>query len=113
MSGARWIVGNGVNTFGQRHDDPTQPGVPGYISSLPVQVLYDTGIAGVGLLVAFLVLVYRRIPVHRRSLAIPVAVAIGITSTFTSTLWFTTTWLMLALFLRPTTNGFGGVPAHL
>jgi len=106
MSGARWVVGNGINTFGQRHDDPTLVGVPGYISSLPVQLLYDTGIAGVAVFVAFIVVVLRRVPPQRRSLAVPLLIALGITMSFTSSLWFSTTWLLIAILVRPTLRTF-------
>jgi len=112
MAGVRWLVGNGINTFGQRHDDPTQAGVPGYISSLPIQVLYDTGIAGVAVFVGFVIAAFRRVPAHRRSLAIPVAASLAVTSTFTSSLWFSTTWIMVAVLVRPTTRAYAGVTAQ-
>ena len=51
MHGADLIVGLGANSFGQRHVDFTRPDTPGYLSVLPLQVLYDSGLVGVGLLV--------------------------------------------------------------
>jgi hypothetical protein len=100
MHGIHWIVGNGINTFGQRHEDPTQKGVPGYISSLPIQLLYDTGLVGVGLFLVFVVSLYRRVPRARLSLAVPVGVSVSITMSFTSTLWFSTTWIIAAILVR-------------
>ncbi len=52
MTGVNLWFGNGTNTFGLRHEQPGTPGVSGHIIMLPVQVLYDGGLVGLGLLVA-------------------------------------------------------------
>jgi hypothetical protein len=101
MRGVRLVTGNGVNTFGQRHEDPTLQGVPGYLGSLPLQILYDTGLIGAALLIAFIAVVLRRIPRSQRSFGYAALLAFAITSTLTSTLWFSTTWIMIAILVMP------------
>jgi hypothetical protein len=94
MTGWRLLVGNGVDTFGQRHDDPTRAGVAGYLSSLPLQVVYDTGMVGATILLSFMIVLLRT--VRRASLPVVLGslTAFAVTATFTSTLWFSTTWLL-------------------
>lgn len=94
MTGWRLLLGNGVDTFGQRHDDPTHAGVSGYLSSLPLQVVYDTGVVGAAILLGFTIVLLRTV----RRAGLPVVLgsltAFAVTATFTSTLWFSTTWLL-------------------
>lgn len=107
MRGIRLVVGNGTNTFGQRHEDPTLKGVPGYLGSLPLQILYDNGLIGVALLVSFMVVVLRRIPRSQRPFGYAALLAFAITSTLTSTLWFATTWIMIAILVMPRPDAEG------
>jgi hypothetical protein len=92
------VLGLGTNSYGQRHYDPTLPGLnaPGYLSSLPFQVVYDGG--GLAVL-AILALFSAALPRQRRarSLAFAMAAAYLIISTATSPFWFSFTWIFLAL----------------
>ena len=44
-----WEVGLGLNSFPQRHVEPSQAqfGVGSYLPILPLQLLYDTGLVGI------------------------------------------------------------------
>jgi hypothetical protein len=99
----RWrlVLGNGVNTFGQRHDDPTRKGVPGYLMTLPLQIVYDSGLVGLALLLIFFVLLFREVPSRRRMLALALGAVFAITSLSTSTFWLSTTWIVMALMVQP------------
>jgi hypothetical protein len=78
------LIGLGTNSYGQRNaalTSSTQPGatpVPGYVGNLYVRTLYDSGLIGFGLLVAFYFFLLRPGGLLRRSegdLA-PVALAV-------------------------------------
>lgn len=91
-----WIFGLGVNSFGQRHFDPSRPGqhVAAYLSNLPLQILYDTGIVGVATVVSLLVYCLR---VTKSRLALPMVLAYLVLSSATSPFWFAFTWLFVAM----------------
>ncbi|WP_043826837.1 O-antigen ligase family protein [Rhodococcus opacus] len=107
MSGANLWLGNGTNTFSLRHDQPGSPGVPGHIIMLPVQILYDVGIVGLLLLVGLVVTVLRHVPWQRRPIAWAVVVAFSAAATLTSMFWFSITWIVVALLIRPVMDGEG------
>lgn len=98
ISGADWLVGLGTNSYGQRHLDPTRPDlrIPAYLGNLPLQVVYDSGIVGAGLLCGAVV---RVIPKTRRQ----AARALGLLTVYvacavaTSPFWFGTTWVLMAM----------------
>jgi len=98
IHGHSWVLGLGLNSFGQRHLDPTRPDdpTPAYLGSLPLQVLYDTGLVGALLLAGALVSVWPRDRTTRRR-AIGLLVVVLISTTATSTLWFGSTWALIAM----------------
>jgi hypothetical protein len=102
-SGSGLIFGLGTNSFPQRHLDPSRPGLdmPAYLSSLPVQVVYDTGLVGL-LLVAMLTVSLAR----RRNFSVnssAVLITYLVASTSTSMLWFSTTWILAAMAMTSAT----------
>jgi hypothetical protein len=101
MHGVKLWFGNGTNTFGLRHEQPGTPGVTGHIIMLPVQVLYDGGIVGLGLLGAFFVTVYACVPRRRRPVAAGLLAAYVLSATLTSMFWFAVTWILVAVLVRP------------
>lgn len=102
LHGANLWFGNGTNTFGLTHIQPDTPGnVSGHIIILPVQVLYDGGIVGLGLLIALFVIAFVYTPAPRKPVAAGVLAAFLVSATMTSFLWFAITWLMFAVLLRP------------
>jgi hypothetical protein len=92
------VVGLGLNTFGQRHLDRTRPDnpTPGYLGSLPLQIVYDTGVVGVFLLGAALVSVWPQTRTARRR-ALGLIIVVLVSTTATSTFWFGSTWALVAL----------------
>ncbi len=50
------LLGLGTNSFGQRYYDPSQKNAPDYLGTLFGQNLYDTGIVGLGLILALIFL---------------------------------------------------------
>lgn len=101
MHGVNLWFGNGTNTFGLRHEQPGTPGVSGHIIMLPVQVLYDGGIVGLGLLLAFFGTVFGCVPRQRRPIAAGLLSAYLLSATLTSMFWFAVTWILVAVLLRP------------
>jgi len=100
---AGWVeraVGLGFNSFSQRHYEPSLPGrfVPAYLGNLPVQILYDGGIAAVVLLGLAVVTAF--VALARRG-GWTAFVAIGIPyvvfSLATSSLWLAQTWVFVGL----------------
>lgn len=93
-----YLTGLGTSSFSQRHTDYSRPGqdIPGYLGALPLQVLYDSGIIGVGLLslVVASLRPFRR-PDRGRSLGLLTVYLVCATAT--SPFWFGTTWLLVAL----------------
>lgn len=116
MTPQSWIVGLGTNSFGQRHFEATRPGKgePGYLSALPLQVVYDTGVIGV-LLIAAALLALRPWQLRDRARAAGVLIAFAGASLATSALWFGGTWMLIALALRAerTTGGTRTARARL
>lgn len=98
LSLANVVIGNGVNSFGQRHADPSRPSddVPGYLGTLYLQVLYDVGLIGTLLVCAAgITILKRRSSRDRRVLGV---IACGaIVGAATSPLWFANWWVIVAL----------------
>jgi hypothetical protein len=96
------LFGLGTNSFSQRHLDPTRPGenVEAYLATLPLQILYDTGLVGVLLIAALVVSLLRRARASARAWA--VLAAFAVVSAATSPLWFASTWLFAVLACLPT-----------
>lgn len=92
------IVGSGVNSFGQRHEDPSRPSerVPGYLGNLFLQLVYDVGLVGATLLGAAALRVLARLP-HFDTRAIGVIACATVVSAATSPLWFANWWVIAAL----------------
>lgn len=104
MKGVNLWFGNGTNTFGLRHEQPGTPGVSGHIIMLPVQVLYDGGIVGLGLLIALFVTVFVCVPRPRKPIAAGLLASYLLSATLTSMFWFAVTWVLIAVLLRPLTE---------
>lgn len=104
MQGVNLWLGNGTNTFGLRHEQPGTPGVSGHIIMLPVQVLYDGGIVGLGLLAALFVTVFVCVPRERKPVAAGLLASYLLSATLTSMFWFAITWILIAVILRPVTE---------
>ncbi len=104
MKGVNLWFGNGTNTFGLRHEQPGTPGVSGHIIMLPVQVLYDGGIVGLGLLIALFVAVFVCVPRPRKPVAAGLLASYLLSATLTSMFWFAITWILIAVLLRPLTE---------
>jgi len=100
MSEQQVLIGLGTNSFGQRHFDPTLPGLdkPWYLPSLPLQTLYDAGGIAVACVIALLLFA---LPKERRarSLGYAMAAAYLVVSMATSPFWFSFTWIFVALAL--------------
>jgi hypothetical protein len=92
------FAGLGVDSYGQRHEDPTRPGrhIPGYLGILPLQIVYEGGIVAVILLgVALASLRPLARPGRGRALGV-LAIYLS-AATATSPFWFGWTWLLIAL----------------
>ena len=101
LDGVHLWFGNGTNTFGITHIQPDTPGnVSGHIIMLPVQVLYDGGIVGLGLLIAMFITAFAYTPAPRKPVAAGVLAAFLVSATMTSFFWFAITWLMFAVLVR-------------
>jgi len=105
MKGVNLWFGNGTNTFGLRHEQPGTPGISGHIIMLPVQVLYDGGIVGLGLLVLLFAAVFVCVPRERKPVAAGLLASYLLSATLTSMFWFAITWILIAVLLRPLTEG--------
>ncbi len=104
MTGVNLWLGSGTNTFGLRHEQPGTPGISGHIIMLPVQVLYDGGIVGLGLLIALFVAVFVCVPRERKPVAAGLLASYLLSATLTSMFWFAITWILIAVLLRPLTE---------
>ena len=91
-----FLTGLGTDSFGQRHVEPTQPDQPAYLSALPLQILYDSGVVGLALL-GFAFVNLHPFAAGRRGRALGVTVVYLVTSSATSPFWFGWTWILLAL----------------
>jgi hypothetical protein len=100
------ILGLGLNSFGQRHLDPTAPELDRsyYLGNMPLEIFYDTGLVGVLLLAAALATMrpFRR---KRPGRAAGVIVIFIVCSISTSSFWFGSTWLLIAIALQARTRG--------
>jgi hypothetical protein len=94
------LLGLGMNTFGQRHLDPTVPELDRgyYLGNLPLEIFYDTGIVGVLLLMGA-VLSMRPLRRERPGRAVGLIIIFLVCSIATSTFWFGSTWLLIAMAL--------------
>ena len=104
MKGINLWLGNGTNTFGLRHEQPGTPGISGHIIMLPVQVLYDGGIVGLGLLILLFATVFVCVPRERKPVAAGLLASYLLSATLTSMFWFAITWILIAVLLRPLTE---------
>ncbi len=106
LGGPQLAIGLGTNTDGQRHENRTSTGRRGFLSVLPVQIVYDGGLIGAGLLVLALFTV-RPISRPGRARALGALVVFGITAAATSPFWLGSTWLLVALAVmtRPQPGG--------
>jgi O-antigen ligase len=98
LSGEELLLGRGVNTFGQYHEDPSRPteNVPGYLSNVFLQVVYDVGIIGTTLLVAGAAVLLRRLP-RRDARLLGVIACAAIVGAATSPIWFANWWVLVGL----------------
>lgn len=105
LSGPGWLFGLGTNSYGQRHLEPTllPAHVPAYLGNLPLQTLYDSGLLGLGLLVAAGLLLVTK---GRRTRRLAVMITFLAISSATSPFFFGNWWLFIALALAQ-----AGVPA--
>jgi len=100
------VIGLGTNSFGQRHLDPTR-NAPGYIGSLLMQSLYDSGIIGLIMLCGFfgsmfirLHRVYQAQDTETRGIVAGFTAAIiGLFIAYqaTSALWFGYNWILFGI----------------
>ncbi|WP_454778348.1 O-antigen ligase family protein [Georgenia muralis] len=94
-----WLFGLGVNSYAQRHPVDITGVTEGYVGNLWIAWLYDSGVVGVlGFAVLLLALWARSAD---RLGALPVFVAVVLTSTSTNGFWMTFPWVFLALAGTP------------
>jgi hypothetical protein len=95
------LLGLGMNTFGQRHLDPTVPELDRgyYLGNLPLEIFYDTGFVGVLLIVAAIATM-RPLRREHPGRAVGLIVIYVICSITTSAFWFGSTWLLIAMALH-------------
>ena len=100
------LLGLGLNTFGQRHLDPTVPELDraAYLGNLPLEIFYDTGLIGVLLIVAA-VASMRPLQRERPGRAVGLILIFLVCSITTSTFWFGSTWLLIAMALQRAPRG--------
>ena len=109
LHGVSWVVGLGSNSFGQRHIDPTQPGVPAYLGNLPLQILYDGGLVGVVLLGMTLISVVSRRRV-RDGLGPGLITIYVACAAATSPFWYGTTWILVGIACLDRREGLRSPP---
>lgn len=102
------LLGLGTNSFGQRYYDPTRENAPDYLSVLFGQNLHDTGIVGLGLLLALIILQVKkgfkflRFSSDPKYKALMKGLLIGFLALIaayqsTSAFWFGFNWIYLGL----------------
>jgi hypothetical protein len=107
MKGTALITGLGTNSFGQRHENELFADGRGYLSVLPLAVLYDAGlVGGILILAACAALSLRHAAAVDRRYARIFLLALLITGSGTNPVWFGITWVLLAVVGVPST----GVP---
>ncbi len=97
LRGSDLLFGLGVNSFGQRHLEPTLPDnpQPAYLANLPLQILYDDGIVGVILVASLVWSIRPKRGIDGRALGLlTVYLACAIA---TSPFWFATTWIFVGM----------------
>lgn len=98
LNGFHWVLGLGMNSFGQRHYSPLQTSqeVTGYIGIFPLEVLYDTGVVGIILILgAWLSLRPWRSPHRGRALGL--SAVFLVCSVATSPFWLGSSWFLIGL----------------
>jgi ABC-type sugar transport system permease subunit len=98
MKGTAIFTGLGTNSFSQRHRNVLFADERGYLSVLPLVVLYDTGVIGALLVLgacAALSLGHAA-PMDRRYARV-FLLALLITGSATNPVWFGITWVLLAI----------------
>jgi O-antigen ligase len=94
------FLGNGTASYGVRHLDR---GTPEHIANLELSVLYDTGILGLLIFLAFMVAVAWEAWKHRRNPLVAglgmTVLVIAITNTATETTELMISWLLVGLLL--------------
>ncbi|MHC8608824.1 O-antigen ligase family protein [Paenarthrobacter ureafaciens] len=90
-----WWTGLGANAFPQYHTmDSTGTGA-GYLGSLWVTLIYDSGMIGIALFCCLFISAW--LLSNRKSESIGVFAAISICAAFTNFLWFQYAWLSIAM----------------
>src|SRR6202035_3934984 len=94
------FLGNGTASYGIRHTDQ---GAPEHIANLELAVLYDTGIVGLVIFLAFMLAVAWEAWKHRRNFFVAglgmTVLVIAITNTATETTELMISWLLVGLLL--------------
>ncbi len=91
-----WLFGLGLNTFGQRHVDPTKVAeqAPWYLGNVGMQILYDGGLISLVLVSCAVLGVLRASGAGDGVLIFAAYVIVG---SLTSTLWLAQTWILAGL----------------
>ncbi len=102
------LLGLGTNSFGQRYYDPTRENAPDYLGILFGQNLYDTGLVGLGLILALIFFQVKkgfrflRLSADPKYKALMKGLLIGFLALIaayqsTSAFWFGFNWIYLGL----------------
>lgn len=86
-----WALGLGVNTFGQRHENPYDASKPAYLGNSVVVQLYETGVVGLTAFLAGLIGLAWRARLRRPATALVLAALVA--GVGTSALWFGFLWI--------------------
>jgi hypothetical protein len=92
------LIGQGVNSFGQRHQDPSRPDkdIPGYLGNVFLQLIYDGGLIGTAMLLAGAATIVKRLS-SRDARVLGVIACGAIIGAATSPLWFANWWVIAGL----------------
>lgn len=91
------ILGSGTNSFKQHHEIDISKVESGYISSLWVQILYDSGFIGLIFFIGFFFNLIR-VNASRLFIAKTFYLSIFICASLTNMIWFAYLWISLAFF---------------
>ncbi|WP_208709751.1 O-antigen ligase family protein [Sinomonas sp. R1AF57] len=94
------LTGLGLNSFGQRHLDETQPGknLPGYLGNLPLQLAYDGGLVAIVIVgISVVAVSYGLMKKGGGRTFLVLGSAYLLFSISTSTLWLLQTWYFVGL----------------